>query len=62
MTTAIDTNILVALWDKDEPLSPAVWPALDAALGRGSLVVAARRVRGVAGLSIQKRIFSRSLL
>lgn len=41
MTTAIDTNILVALWDKEEPLSPVVWPALDAALERGSLVVAA---------------------
>jgi predicted nucleic acid-binding protein len=41
MTTAIDTNIFVALWDKDEPLSPAVWPALDAALERGNLVVAA---------------------
>jgi predicted nucleic acid-binding protein len=41
MTTAIDTNVLVALWDKDEPLSPAVGPALDAALGRGGLVVAA---------------------
>ena len=41
MTTAIDTNIFVALWDKDERLSPAVWPALDAALERGSLVVAA---------------------
>ena len=41
MTTAIDTNILVALWDKEEPLSPAVWPALDAALARGSLIVAA---------------------
>jgi predicted nucleic acid-binding protein len=41
MTTAIDTNILVALWDKEEQLSPAVWPALDTALARGSLVVAA---------------------
>jgi predicted nucleic acid-binding protein len=41
MTTAIDTNILVALWDEDEPRSPAVRPALDAALERGSLVVAA---------------------
>jgi len=41
MTTAIDTNILVALWDKEEPLSPVVGPALDAALERGSLVVAA---------------------
>ena len=41
MTTAIDTNIFVALWDEDEPRNPTVRPALDAALGRGSLVVAA---------------------
>lgn len=41
MATAIDTNILVALWDKEETLSPVVQPALDAALGRGSLVIAA---------------------
>jgi predicted nucleic acid-binding protein len=41
MTTAIDTNIFVALWDVNEPLNPAVRPALDAAMGRGSLVVAA---------------------
>ena len=41
MTTAIDTNIFVALWDKDEALNPAVRSALDAALGRGSLVIAA---------------------
>lgn len=41
MTTAIDTNVLVALWDKDESLSPAVGPALDAALRGGDLVVAA---------------------
>ena len=41
MTTAIDTNVLVALWDDGEPLSPAVRSALDAALGRGGLVVAA---------------------
>jgi len=41
MPTAIDTNVLVALWDRDEPLHPAIRPALDVALGRGSLVVAA---------------------
>jgi predicted nucleic acid-binding protein len=41
MTTAIDTNIFVALWDADEPLNPAARPALDLALGRGSIVIAA---------------------
>ena len=41
MTTAIDTNVLVALWDRDETLSFAAQSALDAALGRGTLVIAA---------------------
>jgi len=41
MTTAIDTNIIVALWDKDAHLSSSAQSALDAALARGSLVVAA---------------------
>lgn len=41
MTTAIDTNIFVALWDEEEARNPAVRPALEIALGRGSLVVAA---------------------
>src|SRR5437660_10493995 len=41
MTTAIDTNILVALWNEDDSLSTLSRSALDAALGRGSLVIAA---------------------
>lgn len=41
MTTAVDTNVIVALWDKDSNLSSAAQSALDAALGRGALVVAA---------------------
>jgi predicted nucleic acid-binding protein len=41
MTTALDTNVLVALWDRDDVLSSAAQAALDAALGRGPLVVAA---------------------
>ena len=41
MTTSIDTNILVALWDRSERLSPAIRPTLDAARECGSLVVAA---------------------
>lgn len=38
MTTAIDTNVIVALWDRDPSLSSAAQSALDAALGRGTLV------------------------
>jgi predicted nucleic acid-binding protein len=41
MTTAIDTNILVALWNKDDSLNTLARSALDAALGRGGLVIAA---------------------
>jgi predicted nucleic acid-binding protein len=41
MTTAIDTNVIVALWDRDPALSSAAQSALDAALGRGNLVIGA---------------------
>jgi predicted nucleic acid-binding protein len=41
MTTAVDTNVIVALWDKDPSLSSAAQSALDEALERGGLVVAA---------------------
>jgi len=41
MTTAIDTNVIVALWDRDSALSLAAQSALDAALGRGTMVIAA---------------------
>ncbi len=41
MTTAIDTNVIVALWDRDTSLSSAAQSALDAALGRGGLIIAA---------------------
>jgi hypothetical protein len=41
MTTAIDTNIIVALWDRDTRLNSAAQSALDAALGRGGLIIAA---------------------
>jgi predicted nucleic acid-binding protein len=39
MTTVIDTNILIALWDVDQQLNTAVQKALDHAQGRGPLVV-----------------------
>jgi predicted nucleic acid-binding protein len=41
MTTAIDTNVVIALWDEDEALSGAAQIALEAAFRRGNLVVAA---------------------
>jgi len=41
MTTAIDTNVLVALWDEDSTLSSAAQAALEAAFHRGGLVVSA---------------------
>ena len=39
MTTAIDTNVLVALWDTDPNLNAAAQRALDAAQSQGALVV-----------------------
>ena len=41
MTTAIDTNVIIALWANDPALSLAAETALEAAFRRGSLVVAA---------------------
>ena len=41
MTTAVDTNVIVALWDRDPGLCAAAESALDAALGRGSLITTA---------------------
>jgi predicted nucleic acid-binding protein len=39
MTTSVDTNVIVALWDRDPVVSTPAQRALDAALGRGSLVL-----------------------
>ncbi len=39
MTTAVDTNVIVGLWNQDPLLSAAVEHALDAALQRGPLVM-----------------------
>lgn len=41
MTTAVDTNVVIALWDKDAATSLAAQNALDAAFHRGTLVAAA---------------------
>jgi predicted nucleic acid-binding protein len=41
MTTAVDTNVIIALWDSDPRLSLAAQTALESAFNRGSLTVAA---------------------
>lgn len=41
MTTAIDSNVLIALWNLDDTLNTLARSALDRALTRGSLVMAA---------------------
>ena len=41
MITALDTNLLVSLWNEDESLNMPAKAALRAALDRGSLVIAA---------------------
>ncbi len=40
MTTAIDTNVLIALWDVDPKLNTLAQQALDSAQARGALVIA----------------------
>lgn len=39
MITALDTNVLVALWDDDDALNSAALAALDSAYERGGLVI-----------------------
>src|SRR5216684_1942938 len=41
MVTAIDTNVLVALWDPDDSLNEAAQRSLDNAQSRGALVISA---------------------
>lgn len=41
MTTAVDTNVVIALWDRDSALSLAALTALDPAFNRGAQVAAA---------------------
>jgi predicted nucleic acid-binding protein len=41
MSTAIDSNVLIALWNEDDTLNTQARSALDTALGRGGLVIAA---------------------
>jgi len=39
MITAIDTNVLVGLWDRDDTLNREAQNALDTAVARGRLVI-----------------------
>src|SRR5215212_841756 len=39
MISALDTNVLVALWDLDDTLNSAAQAALDVAFARGKLVI-----------------------
>lgn len=41
MTTALDTNIIAALWDKNPSLNGTAQEALEAAFLRGNLVISA---------------------
>ena len=41
MKTSVDTNVIVALWDKNKLLSSAAESALDSALAQGGLVLSA---------------------
>jgi len=39
MTTAVDSNVVIALWDRGHSPSSSAPTALEAALNRGSLLV-----------------------
>lgn len=41
MGVALDTNVLIALWNPDDVLNIAAREALDASLGHGNLVISA---------------------
>ena len=41
MSTAVDSNVLIALWNEDDTLNTQARSELDTALGRGGLVIAA---------------------
>ncbi len=41
MTTVVDSNVIVGLWDRDDALNATAQSALDAALAQGDLVVPA---------------------
>ncbi|HTW23283.1 MAG TPA: type II toxin-antitoxin system VapC family toxin [Candidatus Baltobacteraceae bacterium] len=41
MTTALDTNVVIALWHEDDALNSRARSALDSALARGRLVASA---------------------
>ena len=41
MTTALDSNVLIALWNEDDALNTQARSALDVALERGALVISA---------------------
>ena len=47
MTTAVDTSVVIALWDKDATLSLAAPNALDAAFCRGTLSPSKARSAGL---------------
>jgi predicted nucleic acid-binding protein len=39
MITAVDTNVIVALWDRDDSLNSAAQDALDNAFAKGRLII-----------------------
>ena len=41
MTTVVDSNVIVGLWDHDDVLNETAQSALDAALAQGNLIVPA---------------------
>jgi hypothetical protein len=50
MSTAIDSNVLIALWNEDDTLNTQARSALDTALARGGLVMPHLFRRATCGL------------
>lgn len=60
MTTAIDTNVIVALWDRDDSLNSVAQSALDSCLNRGALFASAPVFAELLALPGRSEVFVRS--
>ncbi len=57
MSTAIDGNVLIALWNEDDSLNTQARSALDTALGRGGLFIAAHVFAELLAASSRTELF-----
>src|SRR5438477_6763531 len=62
MTTAIDTNVIVALWDAEDSLHRPARAALDKAFNEGTLVISGAVYAELLGCAWKDRSFCRRVL